>query len=112
LPFPLVSPAGSSTTTGPRPFRCRAIICAEFGRWTARDPIGLGGGDLELYGYVVYNPIELNDPKRNGAPWVVSGIISGVSSFAGSALASAIQTGILIGEMQQLQVLSAEFPAL
>jgi RHS repeat-associated protein len=40
---------------------------AETGRWTARDPIGLAGGDLDLYGYVVNDPINLVDPL--GLAW-------------------------------------------
>ncbi|MCC5859922.1 MAG: RHS repeat-associated core domain-containing protein [Ectothiorhodospiraceae bacterium] len=32
------------------------------GRWTARDPIGFAGGDTNLYGYVVNNPINFIDP--------------------------------------------------
>ena len=35
---------------------------AETGRWTAKDPIGFGGGDTNLYGYVVNDPVNLVDP--------------------------------------------------
>ncbi|MBT9098540.1 PASTA domain-containing protein [Methylovulum psychrotolerans] len=35
---------------------------AETGRWTAKDPIGFGGGDSNLYGYVVGDPVNLLDP--------------------------------------------------
>ena len=35
---------------------------AELGRWTARDPIGFAGGDSNLYGYVVQDPVNLVDP--------------------------------------------------
>jgi len=34
----------------------------ETGRWTARDPIGFEGGDSNLYGYVLGDPINLVDP--------------------------------------------------
>ncbi|HEY3354144.1 MAG TPA: RHS repeat-associated core domain-containing protein [Polyangia bacterium] len=33
------------------------------GRWTAKDPIGFGGGDTNLYGYVVGDPVNLVDPE-------------------------------------------------
>lgn len=33
------------------------------GRWTARDPIGFAGGDSNLYGYVVNDPVNLTDPN-------------------------------------------------
>lgn len=32
------------------------------GRWTAKDPIGFAGGDTDLYGYVLNNPINFVDP--------------------------------------------------
>jgi len=35
---------------------------AETGRWTAKDPIGFAGGDTNLYGYVVNDPVNWVDP--------------------------------------------------
>ncbi|MFZ5564795.1 MAG: RHS repeat domain-containing protein, partial [Thermodesulfobacteriota bacterium] len=32
------------------------------GRWTAKDPIGFAGGDSDLYGYVLCDPVNLVDP--------------------------------------------------
>jgi len=32
------------------------------GRWTAKDPIGFGGGDTDLYGYCVNDPVNFADP--------------------------------------------------
>jgi RHS repeat-associated protein len=32
------------------------------GRWTAKDPIGFQGGDFNLYGYALDDPVNLNDP--------------------------------------------------
>jgi len=34
---------------------------AETGRWTAKDPIGFAGGDTNLYGYVLNDPVNLVD---------------------------------------------------
>ncbi|WP_337288533.1 RHS repeat-associated core domain-containing protein [Candidatus Methylomirabilis sp.] len=36
---------------------------AETGRWTAKDPIGFGGGDTNLYGYVLNDPVNFVDPN-------------------------------------------------
>ncbi len=33
------------------------------GKWTAKDPIGFGGGDANLYGYVLGDPVGLVDPS-------------------------------------------------
>jgi RHS repeat-associated protein len=33
------------------------------GRWTAKDPIKFSGGDTNLYGYVLNDPINLGDPS-------------------------------------------------
>ena len=34
----------------------------DIGRWTAKDPIGFAGGDTDLYGYVLSDPINFVDP--------------------------------------------------
>ena len=36
---------------------------AEVGRWTSKDPIGFEGGDTNLYGYVLSDPVNLLDPR-------------------------------------------------
>jgi len=53
------------------------------GRWTAKDPILFAGGDENLYGYVVADPVNLVDPSGNVLPlWAAivaaGGIINGV----------------------------------
>ena len=35
---------------------------AETGRWTAKDPIGFAASDVNLYGYVLNNPLNWMDP--------------------------------------------------
>ena len=36
---------------------------AETGRWTAKDPILFAGGDTNLYGYVLNDPVNRMDPS-------------------------------------------------
>ena len=42
----------------------------DIGRWTAKDPIFFAGGDTDLYGYVLNDPINLVDPL--GMIWVTT----------------------------------------
>ena len=59
----------------------------DVGRWTAKDPIGYAGGDNDLYGYCLDDPINGVDPEG-----LFVGAIAGVAPVAGSPLAP-----ILIG---------------
>lgn len=43
------------------------------GKWTAKDPIDFSGGDSNLYGYVVNNPINFIDPEGK-APGAGGGV--------------------------------------
>ena len=36
---------------------------SDIGRWTAKDPILFAGGDTDLYGYVLNDPVNLIDPQ-------------------------------------------------
>jgi RHS repeat-associated protein len=50
----------------------------EAGRWTAKDPISFAGGDTNLYGYVLNDPVNLRDPlgldgESAGGPGYVAG---------------------------------------
>ncbi len=47
------------------------------GRWTAKDPIGFGGGDSNLYSYVGQDPVNLVDPSGEIVPLVVAGALVG-----------------------------------
>ncbi|MEJ2497582.1 MAG: RHS repeat-associated core domain-containing protein, partial [Sulfurovaceae bacterium] len=33
------------------------------GKWTAKDPIDFAGGDINLYGYVLGDPVNFVDPR-------------------------------------------------
>ncbi len=67
----------SDTNPGLQPFRfagclydTQTKLChfgardydAETGRWLSKDPIGFGGGDTNLYGYVMSDPVNFIDP--------------------------------------------------
>lgn len=51
----------------------------ETGRWTSKDPIGFAGGDTNLYGYVVNDPVNLFDPL--GTDWIDDSL-QGLSDFS------------------------------
>ncbi len=53
----------------------------EIGRWTAKDPIRFEGGDTNLYGYVVDDPINLIDPNGEIWSWVIGGAIGAGYDF-------------------------------
>jgi len=54
------------------------------GRWTAKDPIRFSGGDTNLYGYVMNDPVNFIDPSGELPPviWGVyaSAVVLGVSA--------------------------------
>jgi RHS repeat-associated protein len=50
---------------------------AEIGRWTAKDPIRFDGGDTNLYGYVLGDPINANDAMGTGPIGFFTCIFSG-----------------------------------
>ncbi|ACE86231.1 Rhs family protein [Cellvibrio japonicus Ueda107] len=56
----------------------------ETGRWTARDPIGFEGGDTNLYGYVLGDPINWVDIDGLAPAWV--GPVAAVTAVVGGAL--------------------------
>ena len=57
----------------------------ETGRWTAKDPIGFAGGDTNLYGYVLADPVNFLDP---------SGTYINVIAAALGALGGGIVNGV------------------
>jgi RHS repeat-associated protein len=48
---------------------------AATGRWTARDPLGFGGGDSNLYLYVGNDPARLVDPTGAFSPTIATGLL-------------------------------------
>jgi len=51
----------------------------DIGRWTAKDPILFAGGDTDLYGYVLNNPVNLVDPTGE---WLLPAIAVGTGAVA------------------------------
>jgi len=59
------------------------------GRWTSKDPIRFGGGDSNLYGYVLGDPVNFIDPT--GEIWnFVGGFVLG---FGGDVLYQMVVEG-------------------
>jgi RHS repeat-associated protein len=55
------------------------------GKWSAKDPIGFDGGDSNLYGYVLGDPVNFVDPEGLVAfaiPWVAIKITA-LAGFGG-----------------------------
>jgi RHS repeat-associated protein len=71
----------------------------EVGRWTAKDPSGFNGGDTDLYGYVLNDPINSIDTegKRGGFAGAVGGAITGgIGGFILGGLTGG-ETGAQVG---------------
>jgi len=66
----------------------------ETGRWTAKDPIGFAGGDTDLYGYVLNDPINFTDTNglsfQSAAQSFVEGAVRG-------AVGAAVVSGVAVG---------------
>lgn len=68
----------------------------QVGRWTSKDPIGFLGGDTNLYGYVLHDPVNLVDPF---GLFCLSAdtrdtVIGGISGALGGAVTGAISGGV------------------
>jgi RHS repeat-associated protein len=84
----------------------------DIGRWTAKDPIFFAGGDSDLYGYCLDDPVNMTDPlgflsfnqklavaAAGGLGAAIGGIIGtavfpGLGSAAGAAIGSALLSAL------------------
>jgi RHS repeat-associated protein len=64
----------------------------DVGRWTAKDPIFFAGGDTDLYGYVLNDPVNAVDPD---GLWTFQ---IGLGFNAGAILGSSKSGGIIFGK--------------
>ena len=65
---------------------------AETGKWTAKDPIGFDGGDTNLYGYVLGDPVNFVD-STGEAVNVAAGLAGGAIAGVGVALFNGAKNG-------------------
>ncbi|MDY7038125.1 MAG: RHS repeat-associated core domain-containing protein, partial [Thermodesulfobacteriota bacterium] len=54
----------------------------DIGRWTAKDPIGFNGGDIDLYGYCLNDPVNWVDPDGRLAITVPAIVVYGAFAVA------------------------------
>ncbi len=76
---------------------------AQAGRWTNQDPIGFGGGDANMYGYVFADPVNLKDARGLDAP---SDVIT-VLTVAGEVGSLAV-IGIISGAVSNISTPESE----
>jgi RHS repeat-associated protein len=69
------------------------------GRWTAKDPILFAGGDINLYGYCLNDPVNLVDPEGQfGLAGAVVGLVAGAyGGFLGGIQSDNVYAGIVGG---------------
>ncbi len=63
---------------------------AETGRWTAKDPIRFAGGDSNLFGYVLQNPVNFIDPNGQEATAVAMYSAFETGAVVSSAIGAAV----------------------
>jgi RHS repeat-associated protein len=69
-------------------------------RWTAKDPILFAGGNVDLYGYCLNDPVNLVDPYGYSAVGdIYTGIVTAISEGAKGGVYSAKQAASDIGQL-------------
>ena len=76
---------------------------ASIGRWLSKDPILFAGGDTNLYGYVLQDPINLIDPEGKNALLLVGPVLAfEVGYDLGTFFNTLAQTGSPIKASQEV----------
>jgi RHS repeat-associated protein len=65
---------------------------AETGRWTSKDPLRFAGGDANLYGYVLGDPVNFTDPSGRFA--IADDLVEGLGPLL---IPAAVTAGVCIG---------------
>ena len=85
----------------------------DLGRWTAKDPILFAGGNTDLYGYCLNNPVRLADPDGLIAQSILAGLAAGtitagisfVTELAkGASITEAVKTATISGVTSAVSV--------
>jgi len=77
---------------------------ATTGKWTAKDPIDFGGGDSNLYGYVLQDPVNFTDASGlffdtlDNPVMIPFYVVVGIYVFADYTADALITVGRLIGD--------------
>ncbi|VAW87327.1 hypothetical protein MNBD_GAMMA17-1579 [hydrothermal vent metagenome] len=75
----------------------------QIGRWTAKDPIRFQGGDTNLYGYVINDPVNFVDPDGRILVNLVTGAIGAVvGGLVAAATGQSIAGGVISGGLSGL----------
>ncbi len=67
------------------------------GRWTAKDPIGFGGGSLGLYTYTENDPVNRIDPS--GRFLIPGAVVGGIAGAAISGFTAALTPGATVSSV-------------
>ena len=69
------------------------------GKWTAKDPILFAGGDSNLYGYVLGDPVDLVDPEGLWIPQVIGALIGGGVEWRQNGFGWNVAVGAVTGAL-------------